>query len=146
MSNVIAVKGAIFDLISGLPEATVGGWGIYWGEPQAPVDVSVYLGTSLWSGTDWVKQRTRQEQFSIDVDCVLRRRRASLQDLEIEVAQMGDLISDHISRVPNLGLPEVVTSVVQPKSVESGRLQEFNMAVMSMAVNVTARITSPGVM
>lgn len=139
-SNGLAAKGAVRDLITGLPEATSEKWHVTWGYHKAPERTWVYLGDVEYASSEWATNNQREEQFTVQGVINVKRRRGGPEETEHEVSRIAALIENAIDATRNLGLPAVVTCAFVPKRMGSYPSDEMCEAQLDFDVRVTARL------
>lgn len=133
------VKRAILALIQALPDAET--WDIDWGFQRNPERSWIMLGAIEWQSSEWVTNRTREEDYSITLVVNLKRRKATTEETETEAIDVMQAIEAqlHINANASLGVFGVTMAELVPKKLDSWPADEFCEAQFEATVHITAR-------
>ena len=142
MSNQIAAKTAVQNIIKARPEYTSENWQVLWGPFKSPERTFFFIGRTEWDQdrTRWVTNRNRDEEFRIRVVLNLKRRRATAEQVEAEAMRIYELVEDAIHATKNLGLPNVISSGVVPDHVDTFPVDDQVECQLTFDVWVKARV------
>jgi len=139
-SQAPTVKKAIFDGLTASPNlqgvnVTYGLGGH--GDPAPPY---VLVGKITWQKDEWATNRTRQEDFKIDLLIEVRLLGADPYEAEQSAAAINAAVEDWFANSPGFGLGNLVTSNYSPGALISWPEDETHYGAQVHAeVSVTAR-------
>lgn len=142
MSNQIACKKAVKEIIDSLPERTSEEWQVSWGPMKSPRATFIYLGRTTWDEdrTRWRTNLSRDEEFIIRVIINVKRRRPTAEEVETEAMRIYELIEDAIHATKNLGVPNVISSGCVPDHVDTYPVDDQLECQLTFDVWVKARV------
>jgi hypothetical protein len=138
-TNAFAVKGALRDMIRALP--ALAGYQVTWGYPtRNPERRWVFVGEVMWPDSQWVTNRSREENFEISVIVNAQISGATSEEVEAELQRMAAGIEDGMKASPNLGIPSVVVTDFVPKKLQSFPSDQVYEGQFEAVVRVKARL------
>lgn len=138
-SHAFAVKASVVALIKALPAAVTEKWDIDHGFSKSPERTWVYCGQITWESSEWVTNRSREEDFKVQLVINLKRRRSTPAAVEAECARIAGLIEAMVKANPNLGNASVITSGFEPKRLDAFPADDFVEGQYEAEIRAVAR-------
>jgi hypothetical protein len=126
-------------MIKALP--ALAGYQVTWGYPtRNPERRWVFVGEVMWPDSQWVTNRSREENFEISVIVNAQISGATSEEVEAELQRMAAGIEDGMKASPNLGIPSVVVTDFVPKKLQSFPSDQVYEGQFEAVVRVKARL------
>jgi hypothetical protein len=138
MTNAIDAKQALIDMLKACP--SLEGVETTWGFPSGNTPKAwCYVGKIVWSDSEWVSNRKRQETFRITVVFNVQDFAADAETAEKHVKSLADDAEAALDANPKLGLPQIVTSGFDPKRLGSWPIPDGTEAQYEVEIEFVAR-------
>lgn len=141
-TTVIAAKAALLAAFQALPEVTGSDYETTWGMPRNAPNRWVFVGNVEWLKNEWATNRSKEEEYTVEVVFVSQLMAGNAEEAETEVTRIAAAAEKWLMANPTLNLaPDITSTTFAPKKLQSGAIgSDAYEAEFHCGVTVAARI------